>query len=163
MHVDSSRATLNNLVEDVLKPELGYSSELSIRNSIGLLYDPDFEDNLTKKFTELGIKNDSMLVIVDEDDAEPHVDLSIAVTEKPLPEDSKPVVLPTKVDVARKAKNMSNGNGTQTTDDAVPKHKRSASPAPSPVEKKGRTSSKVVRDDSIVVNDTHEGAITIDD
>ncbi|KAI4156521.1 MAG: hypothetical protein LQ340_000222 [Diploschistes diacapsis] len=170
IHVDPSRATLHDLVEDVLKPELGYSSELSIRNDTGLLYDPDFDDNLSKKFSELGIRNDSMLVIVDEDDSDPHVNLSLAVTEQTLPQDSKPVILETKIEVARRPKGISNndnGNRTNGHDDRMAssaKRKRSASPPPQPVEKKGRVEGKTAKGDAVVqVDDSHEGAIMIDD
>ena len=90
------------------------------------------------------------------------MNLSLAITEKPLPEDSKPVVLPSKVDVARKPKVSTNGEGAADKDGTAGptvKRKRSQSPAPDAAEKKG----KVVKDDSIMVNDSHEGAIMIDD
>ena len=166
MHIDSSRATLNDLVEDIVKTDLGYSSDFSIRNDAGLLYDPDFDDNLAKKFGELGISNDSMLTIEDEDDDNPHVPLSLAVEEKSLPEGSKPVLLPMKVDVARKPKASMNGNGHTEPDASAGKRKRSASPVPNPgLEKKGRTDGKAGTklNDVLQVDDLHEGAITIDD
>lgn len=80
--VDPSRATLNHLVEDVLKTQLGYCSELSITNDVGVLYDPELDDNLSKRLIELGIKSDSFLTIIDEDEDDPRVNLSFSISEK---------------------------------------------------------------------------------
>jgi ubiquitin-like 1-activating enzyme E1 B len=57
-YVDLSRATLNDLVEDFLKLQLGYGEkEISVSNEVGILYDPDETDNLGKKLSELGKHN----------------------------------------------------------------------------------------------------------
>jgi ubiquitin-like 1-activating enzyme E1 B len=53
--VDMSRATLNDLVEDFLRLELGYGEEFVVNNEVGLLYDVDETENLGKKLSELGI------------------------------------------------------------------------------------------------------------
>ena len=82
LSVDPTRATLGNLVEDVLKSKLGYSDDFSVSNDAGLLYDPDFDENLPKKFADLGIKRDSFLTIMDEEDTDPRVNLSFAITEQ---------------------------------------------------------------------------------
>lgn len=102
--IDPTRATLNDLVENVLKLQLGYGDEFSINNEVGTLYDPDLDDNLEKKFSELGVKADSFLTIIDDDDENPRVNLSLSISEKPLPGDAKPVYLPGKLDIARKPK-----------------------------------------------------------
>lgn len=52
--VDMSRATLGNLVEDFLRLELGYGEEIAVNHGNDLLYDPDEDENLGKKLTELG-------------------------------------------------------------------------------------------------------------
>lgn len=80
--MDTSRATLNDLVEDVLKLELGYGDEFSINNEVGTLYDPELIDNLSKKLSELGIKGDSFLTIIDDDEEDPRVNLSLTISEK---------------------------------------------------------------------------------
>jgi hypothetical protein len=49
-----SRATLNDLVEDFLRLQLGYGEEFVVNNEIGLLYDVDETENLDKKLSELG-------------------------------------------------------------------------------------------------------------
>ena len=82
IHVDTTRATLKDLVEDFLRLELGYGEEFSVNNEIGTLYDPDLDDNLDKKFSDLGIKGDSFLTIVDEDEDEPRVNLVLSIAEK---------------------------------------------------------------------------------
>ena len=80
--VDPSRATLNDLVQDILKSDLGYGDEFSINNEVGTLYDPDLEDNLSKKFGELGVNADSFLTIIDDDEENPRVNLSLSISEK---------------------------------------------------------------------------------
>jgi ubiquitin-like 1-activating enzyme E1 B len=52
--VDMSRATLNDLVEDFLRLQLGYGEEFVVNNEVGTLYDVEETDNLTKKLSELG-------------------------------------------------------------------------------------------------------------
>lgn len=78
--VDMSRATLNNLVEDFLRLELGYGEEFVVNNEIGTLYDVEETENLEKKLSELGIKGDSFLTVIDEDD-NPRVNLVLTVQE----------------------------------------------------------------------------------
>jgi len=80
--VDTSRATLNNLVEDVLRVQLGYGDEFSINNEVGTLYDPELDDNVQKKFSDLGIKGDSFLTVIDDDDDNPRLNLSFSISEK---------------------------------------------------------------------------------
>jgi ubiquitin-like 1-activating enzyme E1 B len=52
--VDMSRATLNDLVEDFLRFQLGYGEEIAVNHGNDLLYDPEETENLEKKLTELG-------------------------------------------------------------------------------------------------------------
>ncbi len=54
--VDMSRATLNDLVEDFVKLELGYGDkEFVVNNDIGTLYDVDETENLGKRLSDLGM------------------------------------------------------------------------------------------------------------
>ncbi|ESZ89787.1 hypothetical protein SBOR_9825 [Sclerotinia borealis F-4128] len=69
--VDMSRATLSDLVEGFLKLQLGYGEELVVNNESGLLYDVEETENLDKKLSELGIKGDTFLTVIDEDDENP--------------------------------------------------------------------------------------------
>jgi ubiquitin-like 1-activating enzyme E1 B len=137
-----------------LKPKLGYTSEFSVRSDSGLLYDPDFDENLSKKFSELNVQADSVLTIIDEVDDDPHVDLSLAISVKTLPENEKPIVLPDKVEVPRKPKHA---NGEEAAPSLGEKRKRSPSPSIKLPEKK-----RIEKDDIVLVDDSHEGAILID-
>jgi ubiquitin-like 1-activating enzyme E1 B len=89
--VDLSRATLSDLVEDFLRLELGYGEEFVVNNEVGLLYDVDETENLGKKLTELGIKGDSFLTVIDEDEENPRVNLVISVQESSALADEKPI------------------------------------------------------------------------
>jgi ubiquitin-like 1-activating enzyme E1 B len=80
--LDSSRATLGDLVNDILRLKLGYSEELTVRHESTVLYDPDFDDNLGKTFAELNIGADNFLTVVDDEDESPRVDLSLTIVDK---------------------------------------------------------------------------------
>ncbi|SLM36487.1 ubiquitin-like activating enzyme [Lasallia pustulata] len=172
--VDPARATLNDLVEDVLKLKLGYGEEFSINNEIGTIYDPELDDNLSKKFSDLGIKADSFLTVIDDDEDNPRVNLSLSISEQTLPEDSKPVMIAGDLTIARKPKMNSealpNGavNGAASTNGSGTKRKRSADEASinqlEQISKRGKvkeTSSN--GDDLVVLDDAGDGAIVLDD
>lgn len=74
-----TRATLGDLVEKVLRSELGYREEFSIASEIGLIYDPDLEENLSKKLSDLGIKDHTFVTVADEEDQDPRVNLNLLV------------------------------------------------------------------------------------
>lgn len=75
------KATLNDLVKGVLRLKLGYGEEFSISSSSGIIYEPDLEDNLTRKLTDLGVIKDSFVTVIDEDD-NPRVNLELLVSER---------------------------------------------------------------------------------
>lgn len=79
--IDFERATLGDLVEEILHKELGYGEEISINNEVGTIYDPDLEENLEKKLVELGIKPDDFLTVIDDED-EPRVNLQLILSNK---------------------------------------------------------------------------------
>ncbi|KAF6236095.1 hypothetical protein HO173_005723 [Letharia columbiana] len=175
--LDPDRATLKDLVEDILKTQLGYGDEFSINNEVGTLYDPDLDDNLSKKFSDLGVKADSFLTVIDDDEDDPRVNLSFAILEKTLPADTKAVQLPKKLDIARKPKHapapLTNGdtNGHVTTSPVGTKRKRSLEEPESGLQqghKRGKIHmpSKAIgfQDDGLVIaDDSNDGAIVIDD
>ncbi|KAL7941661.1 hypothetical protein V8C42DRAFT_174207 [Trichoderma barbatum] len=77
---DLSRATLEDIVEGLVKAQFGYGDkEFVVSNDVGVLYDPDETDNLGKKLTELGIKGGSFLTVTDEDDDAPLVNVVIDI------------------------------------------------------------------------------------
>ena len=79
--IDPESARLQDLVDDVLKLKLGYG-EMTINSEAGIIYDPDLEDNLSKKFHDLGIKAGSFLTVVDDEDDDPRVNLSLTISER---------------------------------------------------------------------------------
>ncbi|KAI9871470.1 MAG: E1 ubiquitin-activating protein uba2 [Pleopsidium flavum] len=170
--VDTSRATLSNLVEDVLRLQLGYGDEFSINNEVGTLYDPELDDNLQKKFSDLGIKGDSFLTVIDDDDENPRVNLSFSISEKALPEESKPILVPQKLEVARKPKSISApttngaGNRVPVQNGFVGKRKRNADEADldeqEQTRKRGKLQATTTDNDLIVLDDSSNGAIVID-
>ncbi|KAL8730531.1 MAG: hypothetical protein Q9166_003982 [cf. Caloplaca sp. 2 TL-2023] len=178
--VDTSRATLNDLVQDILRSNLGYGDEFSINNEVGTLYDPELNDNLSKKFSELGVKADSFLTIIDDDEENPRVNLSLSISEKSLPEDSKPISLPDQLHIPRKriidtqkSHEHTNGDAPPPSAPTVPgKRKRAGSSLEEPgIEgqkstKRGKvqtTSDKDDKDDIVLVDGPSQGAIVIDD
>lgn len=80
LDVDISAYTMAQLVA-VLKTEHSYTDEISIGIDAGLIYDPDLEENLAKTLSELGVRYDSFLTIMDLEDEPTKVDLVLAVTE----------------------------------------------------------------------------------
>jgi ubiquitin-like 1-activating enzyme E1 B len=150
-------------VEGVLQQELGYTEEMSVLTDEGVIYDPELEDNLPKKLSELGIKSDSSLIIKDEDDEEkdPRVDLEFRVVERIEPlEDSKPVTLVEPLDIPRRSRKVepepdlpSVMNGTSTTG----KRKREGEDEPLT---NGHVAKKVAGEST---QNGNEGAVVIDD
>lgn len=85
MEIDIEKATVNDVVEGILRMELGYSEELSLAIPGELIYDFEFEDNLEKKLSNWGIKQGSLLTVKDEsseDTKAPLVDIEIIIIEK---------------------------------------------------------------------------------
>ena len=171
--IDPARATLNDLVDDVLRQQLGYGDEITVNNEIGTVYDPDLDDNLPKKFAELGIKNESFLTIID-DNEEPRVNLLLSISEKSLPEDGRPVLLTSKPEIARKHKPppMVEVNGAPngrlpSPASPVAKRKRAADDEEGLEEvvakKRVTLSGSGPEEDTIVLDDTGDGTIVIDD
>ncbi|KAL2155422.1 hypothetical protein VTH82DRAFT_164 [Thermothelomyces myriococcoides] len=183
-YVDLSRATLNDLVEDFLKLELGYGEkDISISNDIGILYDPDETDNLSKKLSELGIGPDSFLTITDEDDEDPFVNVVVAIQEAKEPLEDKPIkrVSPEEVKIPTKPKKTptpeSNGQNGDTAQSSSRQQSEAGAevlpakrPHPESTEdatsaKKARTTASNPEDDGdvVVLDDSAGGAIIIDD
>lgn len=79
IHVDLNRATLDDLVQKILRDQLGYTEEISVNTDAGMIYDPDLEDNLPKKLVDLGVQAETLLTIIDERDEEPRVNLELVV------------------------------------------------------------------------------------
>ncbi|GKZ96177.1 E1 ubiquitin-activating protein uba2 [Aspergillus niger] len=108
LKIDPQRATLDNLVQDILRSQLGYGEEFSINTELGTIYDPDLEDNLPKKLTDLGVKNESFITVIDEEDDQPRVNLELIVlatdSSQSSTEAEKPASLESVPDIPHKPK-----------------------------------------------------------
>ncbi|KAJ5811388.1 ubiquitin-like activating enzyme [Penicillium riverlandense] len=100
--VDPARATLQDLVEGVLRLELGYGEELSVLRDSEVIYDPDLEDNLAKKLSDFDLGKDSFVTVIDDED-EPRVNVELVFVERTEPA-SKAATLEQKFEIPRKPK-----------------------------------------------------------
>jgi len=97
----------------VLRLQLGYGEEFSVSNEVGTIYDPDLDDNLSKKISDLGIKHDSFITVVDEDDYNPRVNLELLViNERPAVHPTKPISLHADPEIPRKPKALLTNEAT---------------------------------------------------
>lgn len=170
IEIDPSRATLSDIVDGVLKMELGYGEEITVMNEKGPIYDPDYQDNLEKKLEDLSIGDASFLVVKDDDDEDPRVDLQLSITVKSLPE-GKAVLLPSKPEIARKPKKTSteeyehslgtNGGPVINGDDKK-RRRESSDPIEEVGPKKSIKAAVVTNNDDEIVIDGEEGTIEID-
>lgn len=174
IEIDPTRATLSDLVNGVLKMELGYGEEITVMNEKGPVYDPDMEDNLEKKLEDLSIGDASFLVVKDDDEDDPRVDLQLSITAKSLPSDGRAVLLPSKPDIARKPKKTATeeyeasmeANGGPVTNGNVfvtAKRKRAASDEIEQATPIKSSKAATFKDDEVVVVDAEEGAIDLTD
>lgn len=182
--VDLSRATLSNLVEDILKQHLAYGAEFSISTEAGMIFDPEEDENLPKKLSDLGVKQDGFITVVDEDDENPRVNLVFNVVEQEQQQaDTLPIALLDKFEIAHKVKpplpmlndnKQNNGTGdSRIVSKGVGSGKRKREADDADVEadltrKRGKVMegqpSKANQDDNVVVvDDGGIGAIVIDD
>ncbi|WEW56879.1 E1 ubiquitin-activating protein uba2 [Emydomyces testavorans] len=168
--VDPDRATLNDLVEGILRLKLGYGEEFSINNQLGTIYDPDLDDNLSKKLSELGVGNDSFITVIDEEDVSPKVNLELLVAERPVLEPDTPVSLETEVDIPTKPKatvpEVTTNGAMKYANGITGKRKRTAEEAElengSPQAKKLAKMDVDGDGDNPIVLDDDSGAILID-
>merc|ERR1712093_27360 len=185
--VDMSRATLEDLVEKFLRFELGYGEEIVINHGDILLYDVEETDNLSKKLSELGIKGDSFLTVIDEDDENPRVNLVLNVQESTTVDDNpikslditkstdgdaptspiprkKKAAKPSTDDTMNGSSLKSNGSSVTLSNGNGTAVKRSAADALGddiPSGKKSKQNTDEQGDDVIVLDDA-DGAILID-
>ena len=173
LKIDPQRATLNDLVQDILRLQLGYGEEFSIASELGTIYDPDLEDNLPKKLVDLGVKNECFVTVIDEEDDEPRVNLELVVlasdASQPPTQEDKPVSLDAIPDIARKPKAPSPPPVPNEPANGIGKRKRDADEAgltngDNPAK---RVAAMSIADgdgaNPIVLDDSIGGAIVIDD
>ncbi|KAI1126858.1 hypothetical protein F5Y10DRAFT_203514 [Nemania abortiva] len=176
--VDLSRATLNDLVEDFVKLQLGFGErDFAVNSDAGLLYDPDETDNLEKLLSELGINQNSFVTIVDEEEEDTFINVVLNIQSSSIENTGKPIkgLEPDKApEIPRKPKKEPTAevNG----DSSRKRERESDLEAPLNNLKRPREDdndmpsskkkAKMIVDDDVVVIDGGEpgtGAITIDD
>lgn len=79
VEIDPELATLEHLIQGVLRMELGYGKEVAVAFGNQLMYDPDFTDNLVKRLSDLDIKNESIVTVVDENEQDTRVNLELVI------------------------------------------------------------------------------------
>ncbi|KOS41945.1 hypothetical protein ACN38_g7166 [Penicillium nordicum] len=104
VEIDPELATLEHLIQGVLRMELGYGKEVAVAFGNQLMYDPDFTDNLVKRLSDLDIKNESIVTIVDENEQDTRVNLELVIIARsePSSKDSKPATLQKSVEIPLK-------------------------------------------------------------
>jgi ubiquitin-like 1-activating enzyme E1 B len=118
--VDTKRAKLSHLVEDILKGQLGYGEDFSVKRDADLLYDIDEDVHLDKTFEELGLKSDTFITVFDEADDDAKVDVIFSVIEKEVEDEAPPLSLPEEVIIAKKPKKATpETNGHETTNGKI--------------------------------------------
>lgn len=76
VEIDPQSAQFKDLVE-ILENDLAYTKGISLAfNDVGI-YEPGFDDNLTKQFSHFGISNESILTVMDENDERVNLDVLI--------------------------------------------------------------------------------------
>jgi len=175
--VDLSRATVENLVKDLLQDQLGYE-EFSVVAGRGVIYDPDFEESLPMKLSEVGIRPLSFLEIIDEADEETRVNVLLNVFNQSIPETEKPVKLSEPLTIGTKPKKpiapVPNGVPLFLTHNLTHNGKRKRGASETEVDdeiarKRGKvmedSKAKPVadRDEIIILDDPNDGTILIDD
>ncbi|KAF2832763.1 ubiquitin-activating enzyme E1 3 [Ophiobolus disseminans] len=180
--VDTKRAKLSDLVEDVLQGQLGYGEDFSVKRDADLLYDVDEDVHLDKTFEALGLKADTFITVFDEADQDAKVDVIFSVIEREATDDAPPLSLPGEVVIAKKPEKpvaQTNGhalpNGridatmhpstTGTTNGATKRKADEAGLEVDVIRKKGKVMEKmgangVSADDALVIED--DGAIVLD-
>jgi ubiquitin-like 1-activating enzyme E1 B len=183
LHVDTKRAKLSDLVDVILKEQLGYGEDFSVKRDSDILYDVDEDIHLDKTFEELGLKGDSFVTISDDAEEDTKVDVVFSVVEIDFTENANPIRLPDELKIPTKPKAPApQTNGRATINGTVPNGiskgvtngslngatKRKASDAgleDDIVKKKGKVMEEPQKngDHIVIQDDPNDGAIVIDD
>lgn len=84
VEADPDVATVNDLVEGVLRMELGYGKDITVTHGSEEIYvgDGDLDDNLEKKLSHFGIGQNSFLTVTDYSEEDARVDIEIIILGK---------------------------------------------------------------------------------
>ncbi|KIW06570.1 hypothetical protein, variant [Verruconis gallopava] len=174
--VDPERATMRHIVEDILKAEFGYAKEFTITSGGEQLYEAmppvsDDEDDendqevvLQKKLTQLELLDGSAIIIHDEREESPNVDLEVRLSFKQLPADDKPVQTTEVPQIPKKPSRsvMPGETATNGINSALGKRKRSSDEGEGegPNRKKGKMPTD--KDSVILIDDDDSKPIELD-
>ncbi|KAI0402346.1 hypothetical protein F4802DRAFT_576178 [Xylaria palmicola] len=169
--VDLTRATLNDLVEDFVKLQLGFGDrDFAVNSESGLLYDPDETDNLSKLLSELGINQNSFVTIVDEEEDDTFINVVLNIQSTPIESAGKPIkgLQPDMApEIPRKPKREPtaemNGQHEPASEAPAKDLKRARIDENDALSVKKRAKMVAVDDVVIVDDDAGTGAITIED
>jgi ubiquitin-like 1-activating enzyme E1 B len=157
-----STRTLQELV-DVLKNQFNYD-EFSITTDIGVIYDPDLEDNLEKPLSELGVSLESngFITVVDDGDT-PKVDLVLSIAQQEyaagvLQISPQDIDLPLKPQVPAPPAET---NGTTQPADAMPVREKRKRESDDNIQESGKKRARAGMAEFFVIED--DGAILLDD
>lgn len=76
MEIDPQSAQVKDLVE-ILENDLAYTEGLSLVFNDRIMYDVEYDDDLTKQISHFGISNESILTVMDESDERVNLDVLI--------------------------------------------------------------------------------------
>lgn len=113
IRTDPDKFTLGDLVDKVLKLDLGYDDDISIVTT-DLVYDPDFDDNLSKTLSDLSIHDGAFITVVDECDSNARQNLELYVE---LDRDTDAYNLPSRPEFEPKAALPSSPAADNASDD----------------------------------------------
>lgn len=175
LNVDIARAKLGDLVDDVLKSQLGYSEEFSITKDGDLLYDADEDAHLDKTFAELGLTTDNSITVIDDADEDKKVNVQFVIAAKDMPPVDKPISLLADLRIATRPKvavptaplatnghAQTNGTSNGTTNGSLKRTADEASLEDDIIRKKGKVmeGKKVIdTDDVMVIEDENDDGI----
>lgn len=183
LNVDTKRAKLRDLVDYILKEQLGYAGDFSVKHDADILYDVDEDIHLDKTFEELGLKGDNFITVSDDAEENTKVDVIFSIIKQDFTENAKPLRLPEELEIATKPKpptpetnghptangTVSNGVSADAADDGTNgAPKRTATEAgleDELIRKKGKVMEESSKNDGdhIVIQDDPNGAIVIED
>ncbi|KAI8944787.1 hypothetical protein F4801DRAFT_570480 [Xylaria longipes] len=176
--VDLTRATLNDLVEDFVKLQLGFGDrDFAVNSDTGLLYDPDETDNLEKLLSELGVNQNSFVTIVDEEEDDTFINVVLNIQSSPIETTAKPIkgLEPDKApEIPRKPRKEPATTETNGAHALVRPREPDSETTPKDLKRpriddndhlSAKKRAKMVADDDVVIvdDDAGTGAITIDD
>ncbi|KNG51353.1 ubiquitin-activating enzyme e1-like protein [Stemphylium lycopersici] len=184
LNVDTKRAKLSDLVDYILKEQLAYTEDFSVKRDADILYDVDEDLHLDKTFEELGLKGDTFITVSDDAEENTKVDVVFSIIHTDFTENAKPLRLPEEIKIPAKPNapapetnghatvngtvpnGTSKGTADESTNGATKRTATEAGLEDDLARKKGKVveeSSKKDGDQIVIQDDQKDGAIVIDD